>query len=104
MENETGLNFYNTIAISGEPLKDAETKAKSQQKIVLDFFTENKGKSFTPYEVYCNLINAGKITQLTPITSIRRAINNLTLECHIQKTTKKRPGLYKQLNLTWEKC
>jgi hypothetical protein len=88
--------FYNTIKLSGEALIEAETSAQKQRELVEMFFRKNIGMNFTPFEV----LEALKIK--APITSIRRAITNLTNDGILVKTNEMRIGEYGKPNHTWE--
>lgn len=58
----------------------AEGKARTQEDIVYTFFRTNWRSSYSPSRVHKMLVNAEKIKAATPLTSIRRAITNLTEE------------------------
>jgi|WetSurMetagenome_2_1015567.scaffolds.fasta_scaffold00103_83 hypothetical protein len=98
MDPELNLfsRYHNTTDLSGETLDKKEAKALTQDDKVLAFFSQNPGENFTPYEVwkYMNLYNV-------PITSIRRAISNLTKAGYLVKTSIKRAGQYGELNFAW---
>ena len=89
------MSFYNTIQLDGEVLKEAIRNGERQQDIILDIFRKYPEKHITPSEIYMTL---GK---LWPITSIRRAITNLTNEGHLIKTDHQRIGLYEKPNYCW---
>jgi hypothetical protein len=87
--------FYNTTNLSGNDLSESVADAQKQQKLVETFFRKYPNQKFTPFEVHKALnINA-------PITSIRRAITNLTNEGILVKTDEKRIGQYGKPNYTW---
>lgn len=88
--------FYNTVGLQGEALEHANGKAYSQQEKIMHFFRLNPGKMFTPFEVqkYTNLVG-------TPITSIRRALSNLTIQGRLIKTATQKEGQYGKPNHTW---
>lgn len=87
--------YHNTIAINGIQLQKRQMKTTSQGMKILSFFSRHPGENFTPFEVQERL----KL-QNTPITSIRRALTNLT-PSFLVKTDIKRPGIYGDLNYTW---
>lgn len=73
-----------------------EEKAKAQDEHILEFFRSHPGKSFTPWEV-----NAICLPE-APITSIRRAMTNLTNKGHLRKDCmKKREGNFGIRTCTW---
>lgn len=98
---QTEINFHNTVELQQPVYEAADVKAHTQDQLVLEFFVNRKGKDYTPAEVHAAMIEAGTINHLTPITSIRRAICNLTTACYLVKTQTKRPGLYGMVNFTW---
>jgi len=83
------FDYWNTTATSGEQLQDSIKKAQKQQDIVKDFFKENQILAFTPSEVLQRCFN-----ELTPLTSVRRAISNLTAAGYLLKTPQTKLGLY----------
>lgn len=89
-------NFYNTIEASGQSLIDFEASNQTSSEKVLAFFERHKGQSFTPFEV------AKELSQY-PITSIRRAITDLTNQNKLIKNDKEqqRTGQYGKPNYTW---
>ena len=103
-QNGSGMHSYhNTTGMKKPELKVAEQKAKKQDVLVLQVFKDNGLKDFTPCEVYELLIKQKKITRMVPITSIRRAISNLTAigKEDLEKLNEKRNGAYGQPNRTW---
>lgn len=95
-EVSTTAIFHNTTDLKDEALKKRQIRAGGQNDAILKFFIRYPLRDFTPYEVWkaMNLPN-------TPITSIRRAITDLTsLEC-LEKTDEKRAGQYGDLTYTW---
>lgn len=89
------MAFFNTTNEKGEELEERIEKASTQDELVLKFFRFHKGLSFTPFEVHEH------ITQGCPITSVRRAITNLTKRGYLVKTALKQEGGYGQKNCKW---
>ncbi|MBA7475648.1 hypothetical protein ES707_11020 [subsurface metagenome] len=76
-------------------LLEFEEKAVTQEAKVLFFFRQNLHRSFTPFEVKQHSgLNA-------PITSIRRAMSNLTDQGRLIKTPATRQGEYGKPNYCW---
>lgn len=73
-----------------------EIKATKQGKVILKFFQDNKGKKFTPFEV-----NELCFKNTVPITSVRRAITNLTKRGQLIKLSEYKNGNYKHPNHLW---
>lgn len=93
-------SFYNTIHLTGEALKQAIDKAKSQEARILIIFQERKGSLLNPHHVhmiYTNLFNDN-----TPLTSIRRAMNGLTNKGFLLKSdSASSKGSYGASNHVW---
>ena len=87
-------SYYNTNGLYGADLFAADKKAMTQEDLILDLFAR-MDKELTPFEVQELLENK------YPITSIRRAITNLTKSGKLEKTTTRRSGVYGQLNYCW---
>lgn len=95
------MSYHNTTHLSSNELARATAKALTQDEIVLQFFHSHPNTLFTPCEVHQLLINEGKISSMTPLTSIRRSITGLTDTNKITKTTHKKQGVYGKPNYTW---
>jgi len=87
--------YHNTTDLLGACLKQREIRTETQNKKVLDFFKLHPSGSFTPFEV------RDALKTNSPITSIRRAITDLTDMGYLVKTDTKRPGQYGDLNNCW---
>jgi hypothetical protein len=85
--------YYNTTNLKGLELLDAIDRAESQEQLVLEVFTRVGAAS--PSEI-CRLLNFKY-----PITSMRRAITNLTKFEYLEKTEKKKKGFYNSLEYVW---
>jgi Fe2+ or Zn2+ uptake regulation protein len=90
--------FYNTIGLYEGELESANLQAKTQEDLILQVFQNNPDTLFTPFGLQGELEAMGKNY---PITSIRRAITNLTKRGFLVKTIAKKPGIYGQLNFLW---
>lgn len=90
-------NFYNTNHEYGRQLLESDKKAMSQQKLIFAYMSQNQGRQFTPFDIQAEV----QEFRLTPITSIRRAMTNLTSEGRLEQTHNMRPGQYGKLNHTW---
>ena len=71
-------SFHNTINLTGPELRSAQSSAKSQEAEILKLFRQG-WQTFTPSEVL------RKLDTKAPITSIRRAITNLTTQGFLVK-------------------
>lgn len=88
---------YNTTAESGAVLVDFERKAQSQDDLILDFYRRNYHRPMSPSQVHDWLGLRG-----VPITSIRRAISNLTARGLLEKTQTKVSGKYGRPEYCWQ--
>jgi len=100
--NSTAPHYHNTLGIHGADLSIAEERALSQEEKVLELFQNNPEAELTPVDVHRILCEREKINPLTPITSIRRAMSNLTHAGKLDKTVHTKPGLFNMPNLTWK--
>jgi len=88
--------FHNTTNKTNTALSEAKEAAGRQEVIVLDFFNRQHGSDYTPFEVHDKCFSDD-----TPVTSIRRAITNLTDDGKLIKTLSKRVGPYGRKCFTW---
>lgn len=88
-------HHHNTTNESGEMLDRLESKANIQQDNVLDLFRDFV--TMSPSQVFATYPD-----ESTPITSIRRAISNLTRDGYLIKTDKKVTGLYGRPEFQWK--
>jgi len=91
------FNFYNTIEKSGVELKALRENASKQTARVMELFTLKN--MMTPEEVH-SLYE--KTYTPVPITSIRRAITDLTSRGWLQKTDMQKPGRWGVANYLWK--
>lgn len=91
-------DYFNTTNVEGEQLKLYGLKARKQHAKILLFFMRNRGKQFSPTEVWVNLFAPDE----TPLTSIRRSITVLTKKGALKKTDKQKEGMYGRPEYKWE--
>lgn len=96
VETTTIDRFHNSTDLQGDELQQRQLKAGTQNRKVLDFFKTRSYENYTPFEVWKSL---GINNQ--PITSIRRAISDLTDMDYLVKTNVKRPGQYGEQCYCW---
>ncbi len=89
------LDFHNTINESGERLTELRQNAKTQQEKILKYFYSYSLFCFTPFEIQAAIL------QNAPITSIRRAITNLTNQGHLIKNKEQKVEKYGVKNNYW---
>jgi len=88
--------FHNTINLLPSEKVEREVKAVNQNEKILKLFQDNRYSDFTPAEVYL------RFGQQIPLTSIRRAISDLTKAGDLVKTDKRRKGIYNEINCVWK--
>lgn len=89
-------HYHNTIPERGAVLETYEAKACKQDEIVKRLFEQHPTATFTPYEVWLRL------GQQWPLTSVRRAITNLTNDGVLVMTDQTRAGGYGRNNNVWK--
>lgn len=89
-------DYYNTNAEQGDVLRDSQSQAARQQEMVLAFFQQHPRQSFAPHEVHDRLADIG------PLTSVRRAMTNLTSRNLLIKTSERRTGTFGKMVYTWQ--
>lgn len=99
IQAELFTSYHNTVPLTGNELLQAEDTAKRQEDEVLQLFM--RYKRLTPWQTEARLNALGK---KWPITSIRRAITNLTESGKLQKTGEKVVGPLGSKENAWEIC
>jgi len=89
------LDFHNTINETGERLTELKQNAKTQQEKILQYFYQNSLYCFTPFDIQ------SKVLPFAPITSVRRAITNLTTQGHLVKDPQQKIEKYGVKNNHW---
>jgi len=85
--------YFNTNQESGDQLARSCLQARTQQEQILSYFQLHPGRHFTPAEIQ-------RVFPSMLLTSIRRAINNLTPE-YLTKTELRTMGLFGKMNFNW---
>jgi len=89
------MSYYNTTQETGSSLAESHAKAKTQeQKILLCFHDQGTPLSAS---IICKLLNMAY-----PITSIRRALTDMTNQGTLEKTDKKVMGMYGKQEHQWK--
>jgi len=91
------MTHFNTTNLSGVALKDCKEKNQSQDEIILRHFRHHPNIKFGPSSIWRWFEDKG-----LPITSVRRAITNLTKAGLIEKTTNKEMGMFGRMEYTWQ--
>lgn len=90
-------SFYNTIRERGRQLAQSEAHAVSQEAWIFLHFKANPQYTYTPFDIQREMPELSHV----PITSIRRAITNLTMQGLLEQTHEMRQGEYGKMNHTW---
>lgn len=86
--------YYNTNKEDIQQVNSSLSKAKTQERIIYKLFLKTK-QPISPSNVFKSL------NFIWPITSIRRAITNLTSENKIVKTSNTVKGMYGKQEHLW---
>jgi len=88
--------FYNTNNETGDSLNNSRKNTEKQSDVIYRVFQANPNMGLTPFEVESAVGNNW------PITSIRRAITDLTSEGKLEKTEETRMGPYGKQTYCWK--
>ena len=88
-------SYYNTNRESGRTLLASEANAITQEAIILAFFESNDAGLFSPCDVQKEVLST------CPLTSVRRAMTNLSSEGLLEKTKMMKIGIYGKQVHTW---
>ena len=98
------MTYYNTTNETGETLNESNIQAMKQEDLIHYYFKFEieefaRPNGFTPSEMgHMCLMDADKDW---PLTSIRRAMNTLTISDKLTKTTELRMGNYGKQEHVW---
>ena len=90
--------YYNTNDETGGTLQRSRTRTATQEDIIFRIFDGESDLELSPSEL---LIMLGPNT-VWPITSVRRALSDLTSAGKLTKTENKRLGPYGKHEFTWK--
>lgn len=90
-------SYHDTTNVGFTALTIAERNAKKQEDIVLAVYMKERAY-LSPDFVW---IKSGLFNQDVPLTSVRRAITNLTAEGKLVKSERKTRGRYGKAQHTW---
>ena len=94
--------YYNTNQETGKELRTSRAKTETQEKVIYELFSMNRNSYITPYEVSEALSAMNMLGANAPITSIRRAMTNLTIEGKLTKTDRRKMGPYGKKCFCWK--
>jgi hypothetical protein len=91
------IHFHNSIGLAQDELARAIGAAKTQEERIIFLFGIH-GAPMTPAEAHALYL---KYYPDAPITSIRRAMCNLTRDGRLEKTGEQVKGVYSHVNNRW---
>lgn len=94
-------SYHNTTKLPPRKVAEFEAQAERQEDIVIFWFQEMDIPA-PPSLVHEELISRNLIGGNTPLTSIRRAISNLTKEGLLRKTDEQMPGAFGRPEYCWK--
>lgn len=89
------MSYYNTNNETGDTLTTSRRNTTTQETNILTIFRGRPGRPMTPFDVQDDLGHE------VPITSIRRAITDLTFRGLLRKTSTMRSGRFGKMNHCW---
>ena len=92
--------YYNTTKTTANKLKKFVKTNKGQSKLILELFKINPKLELSPFEVQTALKRLRLLN--APITSIRRAITDLTAEGNLTRTSTRKLGPYGRDSFCWK--
>ena len=88
--------YYNTNDETGSQLTRSRSNSNTQEKIILELFKDSPNLMFSPFDVL-------ELTELNaPITSIRRALADLTSKGKLTKSSIMKKGPYGKQVHCWK--
>ena len=91
--------YYNTNNETGDVLKSSIESSNKQEEVIMVIFNHYK-RNLSPDEIQGILVDNSETTY--PITSIRRAMTNLTNDGKLKKTNIMRKGVWGKMTHTWK--
>ena len=90
------MSYYNTNSETGDTLTTSRTRVNVQEREIIAVFNGRPGRKMTPFDVQDD------VGHHVPITSIRRAITNLTQKGILVKSEVTKMGRHGKMNYCWE--
>ena len=91
--------YYNTNDETGDTLQDSRSNSVRQEDMILAIFGTYPNEGLTPFDIE-DFAHDQEVSW--PITSIRRAITDLTNAGKLSKTETKKLGRYGKFVHTWK--
>lgn len=93
--------YHNTNQESGETLIESDVRAKGQEGPILRMMQAAEPNGLTPCETWSRLAKTMGADCPIVLTSVRRAITNLTTAGTLDKTKQMRQGMYGKKVHVW---
>lgn len=90
------MSYYNTTHALGADLRRHTGKAETQEKRILDYLLSKAPQAFSPSQLHLIIF-----LESVPLTSVRRALSDLTNELKIEKTAEQKTGKYGRPEYCW---
>lgn len=91
--------FHNTINLDNKELTKANADALKQEEFITAIFKANINKPIAPSQIHS--IYVKNFQKNVPLTSIRRAMTNMTEKGILRKTSIMVDGIYGKPQYTW---
>ncbi len=92
------MTYFNTSNEEGRTLKRYQVQADSQEAKIIAWYTRASGFLYTPSEIRKHVFD-----DTVPLTSVRRAMSNLTSDRALVKTDQKHAGPYGRRECCWRR-
>jgi len=92
--------FYNTIDLTGQELEKAKAATLKQEELISAIYKKNSNKYISPSQIFDVIETYYGLNW--PLTSIRRAITNLTDETALIKLPSMVYGIYGKPEHQWK--
>ena len=90
------MAYHNTTDSFGDELASYEHLARAQDDRIYEYFTARPYAEKTPSQIHRDLF-----CERVPLTSVRRAMTNLTKRGLLEKTTNQKTGPYGRPEYLW---
>jgi len=94
-------SFHNTVGFEGNKLKEAEINCVGQELDILNYFKRQSRvikTKHSPSDIHHAIWGDG----IVPLTSVRRAMSNLTKKGILMKTARQKDGVYGKPEYLWQ--
>jgi len=100
--DKINVNFYNTIHLKGEELKQAFKDVNTQAEKIISFLKLFPNEKFTSCEIRKFLVDNGIMSERTQETTVKARLTDLLQSGHLIKHNEMREGFYGKPNHLWQ--